>query len=47
MYSVIAEAKKLMGGRIVAKHQDDSKTGGLNLTKASMLTDFMFLSSLI
>lgn len=36
------KAKKILGGRIVAKHQDLSKRGGLNLTKASLLVDFMF-----
>jgi DNA polymerase I-like protein with 3'-5' exonuclease and polymerase domains len=39
---LIHKAKKIMGGRIVAKHQDLSKRGGLNLTKASLLIDFMF-----
>lgn len=36
------EAKMILGGRIMAKHGDESKIGGINLTKASMLTDFMF-----
>jgi DNA polymerase I-like protein with 3'-5' exonuclease and polymerase domains len=31
-----------MGGRIYVKHGDPSKPGGMNLTKAAMLTDFMF-----
>jgi DNA polymerase I-like protein with 3'-5' exonuclease and polymerase domains len=38
----INAAKKILGGRIVAKHQDLSKLGGLNLTKPSLLADFMF-----
>lgn len=39
---LVGEASKLLGGRILAKHRDDSKLGGLNLTKASMLCDFLF-----
>lgn len=39
---LVGEACKIIGGRIVAKHRDLSKLGGMNLTKASMLTDFMF-----
>ncbi len=39
---LLAKAKRIMGGRVVAKHYDSSKRGGLNLTKASLLTDFMF-----
>jgi DNA polymerase I-like protein with 3'-5' exonuclease and polymerase domains len=39
---LLEKAKKIMGGRIVAKHQDLSKRGGLNITKASLLNDFMF-----
>lgn len=39
---LIARAKPLLGGRIVAKHFDVTKQGGLNLQKASLLTDFMF-----
>lgn len=35
-------AKKVLGGRIVAKHWDSSKRGGLNLQKASLVIDFMF-----
>lgn len=33
-------AKEILGGRIVAKHHDDDKP--FNLTKASLLKDFMF-----
>lgn len=36
------KAKSIIGGRIVAKHHDADKRGGLNLTKASLLVDFMF-----
>lgn len=39
---LLIKGKKLLGGRIVAKHTDLDKRGGLNLTKASLLTDFMF-----
>lgn len=35
-------ARSIIGGRIVAKHHDPDKRGGLNLTKASLLVDFMF-----
>lgn len=40
--SCITRAKKVLGGHLLAKHGDDSKEGGLNLTKAALLTDFMF-----
>jgi len=39
---LVKEAVKIMGGRIYVKHGDPSRPGGMNLTKASMLTDFMF-----
>lgn len=39
---LIAKARSILGGRIWAKHRDDTKPGGINLTKASMLSDFMF-----
>lgn len=42
LLSCVERAKKVVGGRIVAKHQDEEKMGGMNLTKASLLTDFMF-----
>lgn len=42
MLRLTKEAKSMLGGQIVAKHLDDSKTGGLNLTKASLLEDFLF-----
>lgn len=36
------QAKRILGGVLVAKHYDATKTGGLNLTKASLISDFMF-----
>lgn len=39
---LVKESCKIMGGRIVAKHGDLTRPGGMNLTKASMLCDFMF-----
>lgn len=36
------KAKEILGGRIVAKHWDPDKPGGLNLGKPSLLIDFMF-----
>lgn len=42
MNAKIKEAQKIIGGILVAKHWDASKEGGLNLTKASLITDFMF-----
>ena len=39
---LIKEASKILGGRIVAKHRDPFRFGGINLTKASLLKDFMF-----
>jgi DNA polymerase I-like protein with 3'-5' exonuclease and polymerase domains len=39
---LIQRAKKIVGGRIAAKHTDTTKLGGLNLTKAAFLIDFMF-----
>lgn len=38
----VAKAKKYLGGHLVAKHYDPSKKFGLNLTKASLLIDFLF-----
>ena len=37
-----AQAKEILGGRLVAKHQVDCS---LNLTKAGLITDFMFSPS--
>jgi DNA polymerase I-like protein with 3'-5' exonuclease and polymerase domains len=42
MAKLTVEAKRHLGGHLVAKHWDDSKPGGLNITKASLLNDFMF-----
>lgn len=39
---LVTAACKIMGGRIVAKHGNLARLGGMNLTKASMLCDFMF-----
>lgn len=39
---LVEKSKSLLGGRIVAKHADPDKPGGMNLTKASLLKDFMF-----
>lgn len=39
---LLAKAKPMIGGRLIAKHQDLSKRGGVNLTKASLLIDFFF-----
>jgi DNA polymerase I-like protein with 3'-5' exonuclease and polymerase domains len=41
-HRLIKKAHGILGGRIVAKHYDSSRIGGLNLTKASLLKDFMF-----
>lgn len=38
----IESAKSVLGGRIVAKHSDAGKEFGINITKASLITDFMF-----
>lgn len=42
LYGATAKAATAMGGRIFAKHADDSKAGGLNITKASLIKDFLF-----
>jgi DNA polymerase I-like protein with 3'-5' exonuclease and polymerase domains len=42
MYRMVGEAKKILGGRIVAKHADPDKPGGMNITKASLIKDYMF-----
>lgn len=42
LHSLTNKAKAILGGSLVARHYDQSKTGGLNLTKASLITDFMF-----
>lgn len=38
----VEEAKRVLGGRILAKHHDAGKEFGINLTKASLIKDFMF-----
>jgi DNA polymerase I-like protein with 3'-5' exonuclease and polymerase domains len=40
--SLIKQACRIIGGRVVAKHHDQSKVGGINLMKASLLNDFLF-----
>ncbi len=39
---LLIKGKAILGGRLVAKHRDLDKRGHLNLTKASLLIDFMF-----
>lgn len=41
IYQLELRACEIMGGRLVAKHRD-KKTGLINITKASLLKDFMF-----
>lgn len=38
----VFQARRCLGGILVAKHYDDTKLGGLNPMKASLLTEFMF-----
>jgi len=38
----VSEARKIMGGILWARHSDDSRPGSMNLTKKSMLVDFLF-----
>jgi len=40
---LVKEASKIMGGRIFIKHRDTSRPGDINLTKASMLCDYMLV----
>jgi len=42
IHDLIARAKKIIGGSLVAKHLDTTKLGNLNITKASLIKDFMF-----
>lgn len=42
---LVHRAKQIYGGRLVAKHADDEKAGGMNITKASLITEFMFSKS--
>lgn len=39
---IVHKAKMILGGRLVAKHSDDSKAGGMNITKASLINEYMF-----
>lgn len=38
----VEQSKRVLGGRILAKHNDPGKEFGINLTKASLIQDFMF-----
>ena len=40
--SLIKASHEILGGILVAKHWDKKKPHGLNLTKASLIADFMF-----
>ncbi len=40
--SAIVEARRCLGGTLFAKHQDPKKEFGINITKASLLNDFLF-----
>jgi DNA polymerase I-like protein with 3'-5' exonuclease and polymerase domains len=42
MTTHVKKAKAMMGGRLCIKHHDPKQELGLNLTKASLLKDFMF-----
>lgn len=42
IHQLVQKARAIVGGRVWAKHSDADKPGGMNLTKASMLQDFMF-----
>lgn len=42
MGNSIEEAKRVLGGRILAKHLDGTKEFGINLTKPSLIMDYMF-----
>lgn len=39
---LVHRTKKIIGGILVARHSDDSKAGGMNITKASLITEYMF-----
>lgn len=39
---LVVAAKKILGGRIVAKHADAAKPGGMNITKPNLIKDYMF-----
>lgn len=42
IHESVENAKNVLGGRILAKHHDAGKEFGINLTKASLIQDFMF-----
>lgn len=42
IHESVEHAKNVLGGRILAKHHDAGKEFGINLTKASLIQDFMF-----
>ena len=39
---LIIKGKSIIGGLLAAKHYDADKNGGINLTKAALINDFMF-----
>jgi DNA polymerase I-like protein with 3'-5' exonuclease and polymerase domains len=39
---IVHKAKQIYGGLLVAKHSDETKAGGMNITKASLITEYMF-----
>ena len=41
-HRLIKIGKQTIGGILAAKHYDSTKNGGVNLTKAALITDFMF-----
>jgi DNA polymerase I-like protein with 3'-5' exonuclease and polymerase domains len=43
--TLVHEAKKIFGGLLVAKHADPSKPGGMNITKPSLLKEYLFSKS--
>lgn len=42
MVSLVKQAKSILGPSLVFKHEDPSKPGGMNITKASLIKDYMF-----
>lgn len=42
---VVKAAKSILGGRLCAKHYDPTMIGGINLTKKSLLVDFLFTNA--
>lgn len=42
LHRLIIRGKSIIGGVLAAKHYDPDKNGGINLTKASLINDFMF-----